>query len=238
MPGKRKRYVSETYAVGRATTRQRLGGQRYARPVARAYRAGPAIRFGGYRRPTMKMEKKFVDLASATYALNTTGSIALIPVVAQGAGESQRIGRKINLMSVQMHGYCLSDTATVTARGRVMIVYDRQPNAALAAITDVLDTISSQSFLNDQNKNRFRVLYNRHYAFSGNITTPATGKEIKIVDEFIKLRKLETTYGVVGTGAIGDIKTGALLLVTVGDVAAGTADANAVLGFRVRFYDP
>ena len=44
-------------------------------------------------------------------------------------------------------------------------------------------------------------------------------------------------YKAAGTGAIGDIEEGALYLVTVGQVAAGTAAAAMRVAFRLRFLD-
>lgn len=196
------------------------------------------VRYGGYRTPASRMERKFVDLNDAVYELSTSGVTTLIPVIPQGAGESQRIGREVQLASVQIHGYCSAKTTTVTSRGRIMLVWDKQPNAALAAVTDILTANSSQALLNDQNKKRFRVLLNEFFVFSGNITTPSTGMEIYPFQRFVKLRKRMITYGTVGTGVIGDIKTGALLLLTTGDIATGTGSAQLQATFRVRFYDP
>jgi len=211
------------------------GGTRYTyRTVPRAL----PMRYGGYRTPAGRLERKFVDTAVATYEMDTTGSVALIATVPQGAGESQRIGREINLHSLQIHGTVQAKTTTTLAAGRFLVVWDKQPNAALAAITDILNTANYYSFLNDQNKKRFKILMNRPFTFSGNSTTPASGNEVQVIDDYIKLKRRQTTYGTVGTGAIGDIKTGALLFVVAGNTAAGTAACTAVCGFRTRFIDP
>jgi len=214
--------------------------------VAAARAANVGLRFGGYgtlgkQRSRIKQEVKYKDLASANYTANTTGSIVLVPdAIAQGAGETARIGREIWLKSVEARGFVTCDSTTTVASVRALLVWDRQPNKALAAVTDILNTIHPDSFLNDQNKARFKILRNWYFIVEGNNTTAGqqTGKCAHPFNEFIKFKKPKrVTYSTAGTGAIGDLNTGALLFVVVGNKAAGTDDAAVVCGFRTRFFD-
>lgn len=179
----------------------------------------------------------FVDLAAAAYACNTTGSITLIATIAQGVTVNTRVGKKAAYKSLQVRGHVVSDVATVTAEAVWMIVYDRKPAGALPAITAILGAANSQAFLNDVNSDRFQIVARRDFGLVGNATTLATGQEFHKVDEYIKLNKRQLEFNALATGAIDDISKGALYLVTVGNVAAGTADAIAVLAFRTRFVD-
>ena len=60
---------------------------------------------------------------------------------------------------------------------------------------------------------------------------------MKSCDWWLDLKSKPVVYKAAGTGAIGDIEEGALYLVTIGQVAAGTAAAAARLAFRLRFLD-
>lgn len=191
--------------------------------------------------PMARKEVNYVDLASAVYAFNTTGSITLIATIAQGAGIQQRVGKRVQLKSIEGRGLVTSDSTATVAGGRMLIVYDKRPTGALPAITDILGSINYYAFNNDDNSGRFLILKNQPFVCTGNNTTAGqiNDSSMQVADFYLKLTKkqLMTTYKAVGTGAIGDIEMGALYLVTVGNVVAGTADCNVTIGFRTRFFD-
>ena len=56
---------------------------------------------------------------------------------------------------------------------------------------------------------------------------------MKSCDWWLDLKSTPVVYKAAGTGAIGDIEEGALYLVTVGQVAAGTAAAAMRVAFRL-----
>lgn len=182
-------------------------------------------------------ESGFIDVASNTYACDTTGTITLLNAIPQGASVNQRVGKRVILKSLQARGALQSGTTTVIADTTVLIIYDRQPGAALPAITDILDTINSRSFNNDGNSDRFKIVRRFDNLMLGNTTAPTTGREGVNFDEFIDLKGMPTVYKALGTGAIADISSGALYLVTVGNLAAGTTAGILVSGFRTRFID-
>jgi len=181
-------------------------------------------------------ENNYVDVAQASYACDTTGSITLINTVAQGASVSQRVGKKWFMKSLQVKGAVSNGTTSTISSPDWLIVYDKRPTGSLPAITDILNTVSSNSFNNDANAGRFRVIRRWSDVLIGNSTTPATGQESKDCDDYIKLN-LPVVNKAAGTGAIADIEEGALYLVTVGDRVAGTTASSASLGFRLRFKD-
>lgn len=193
----------------------------------------------GRRLVKAQSESGFVDFAVCTCPMNTTGSIALIATIAQGTSTSERVGKKIQYKSIQIRGMATADSTTTSAAGAYLIVYDKRPTGSLPAITDILVTANSNSFNNDANSGRFRILKRVDYAFTGNTATAGqnTAKSAYSVNEYLSLKGLKAEYMAAGTGAIGDISLGALYLVTVGNVAAGTADANLSTGARIRFND-
>lgn len=186
-------------------------------------------------RRAMPQEVNYVDLAAATYGLNTTGSITLLATIAQGATVNQRIGKRAYYKSLLLRGSCYSNANTTIADGGFLVVYDKRPTGALPAITDILTSISPNAFMNDNNTGRFEVIRRFDYVFAGNSTTPTTGLEVHNIDEFIKLGKRPITFEALGTGAINDIDMGALYLVTYGSVAAGTGASSLYIAARVRF---
>lgn len=184
-------------------------------------------------------EAKYVDIANTTYALNTTGSINHISIVPQGTTVTSRVGRKCELKYLQVRGAFLTKSTTTFAAYAAYIVWDQQPNKTLPAITDVLDAANAAALPKRENVQRFRILRKWSGVFMGNSTTPSTGAEAVRIDEYFRLPKglviIPTTADT--TGGIGDIITGALYLITVGDLAAGTADGNMNVTMRLGFSD-
>lgn len=186
------------------------------------------------RAPT---EPGYVDTALGNYVFDQTGSIVLLNTVPQGAGVSQRIGKRIALKSLQCRGNWANGTTAVLNDCALLIVYDKRPTGALPAITDILVTANARSFNNDTNSGRFMILKRTDASLLGTPSATGPDRSIKSGDFFLNLRGLPEVFKAAGTGAIGDIEQGALYLVTVGTSAAGTAAAGAALGFRLRYVD-
>ncbi len=202
------------------------------RSGARIIRRTPALVGAG-------RDAGYVDLALATYAMNTTGSITLLATVAQGTTINERVGKKAVWKSLQCRGSISNDTAALVTDVAFLVVYDRRPTGSLPAITDVLETARSNSFNNTQNEGRFRILKRVDHTLVGNSATAGQSTAMTAVnaDFFLDLKSAKIVYKAAGTGAIGDIEEGALYFITVGDIVAGTADANMTVAFRTRFVD-
>lgn len=183
-------------------------------------------------------EDGYVDLAVASYNMDTTGSIALIATVPQGSSVSQRVGKKILWKSMQIRGNVYAGTTAIIPTGTWMIVYDRRPTGSLPAITDILVSANQNSFTNDSNAGRFKILKRMDYQFVGAGNVGTSSDPADVVNEYLKLKNLPCVFKAAGTGAIADIEEGALYLITVGSNAAGaTSGAQAGLAFRVRYVD-
>lgn len=183
-------------------------------------------------------EDGFVDLASAAYNMDTTGTVTLIPTVPQGASVSQRVGKKILWKSMQIRGGVYAQSAAVIPTGAWMIVYDRRPTGSTPAVTDILVSASQSSFTNDANAGRFKILMRRDYQFIGPGNAGTSSDPADVVNEYLKLKNLPCVFKAAGTGAIADIEEGALYLVTVGSNASGAnAACTAGLAFRTRYID-
>lgn len=193
-----------------------------------------ASQSGRQRRVTK--ETGFVDVAQANYVFDTTGSITHINIVPQGTSTSERVGKKIQMKSLQMRGFSLNNASATVNDIAYIIVYDKRPTGTLPAVTDILNTANSASMNKDDNTGRFRIVKRVDRVLVGNTTTFTETTQVS-EDSWISLKNAPVEYMAAGTGAIGDTSLGALYLVTVGSVAAGATAALLSVGIRIRFVD-
>lgn len=220
------------------------GKRKAAEPQARSYKKSKttkAVYQPMYkslnRRGVASRETGFVDLATASYACDTTGTVTLIATIAQGASVNQRVGKKVVLKSLQGRGFMFNGSTATVNDVAFLIVYDKRPTGSLPAVTDILVAATSNAMNNDANSGRFKILKRCDALLAG---IPATSNGVgpaESVDFYMKLNGLQEVFKAAGTGAIGDIEEGAMYLVTVGNVAAGTAAATLQIGLRTRFID-
>ena len=174
--------------------------------------------------------------------------------VQQGAGIPNRIGNKIALKSLRLRGSVQTTGVTtgIQQQARFMIVYDRQVNGVYPTVSNVLSDINTSNvvtpgnYLSSINPNfydRFIVLCDKIFIV-GAVTTGGTElngpTEQKgfIIDEFIKLKGLECQFGTsTNTSPIADLNTGALYLITWGDIINGNEPTYMDMTCRLRFYD-
>lgn len=186
-------------------------------------------------------EAKYVDLAHATYNFDTTGNIVHCSIIPQGSTVGQREGRTCLVTAAHIRGQAYTNTTTLVAGGAMLLVWDNQPNKALAAIDDILDSKSSNSQNKRENVNRFKILRRWNFAFTGNSNTAGqqTATSFQVVDYYVKLPKgcisVYTTADT--TGVIANCIQGALLLVTIGQSGAGAIAPMVACNVRTSFKD-
>lgn len=231
---KRKRVVS--YRNNQyQPPRKRITARRVVTTITRAPTAPAASRgwagFGPWG-ASRSRELKVIDTAPTTVKMGSTGAVTLLNGVATGTDYNTRVGRKIRIRSIFIRGECTPvDATTGASTGRGILFYDSQSNGAGApAITDVLDTSTSISQLNINNRDRFKILWD----FEFNIYNSAVRPNVVYKKKY-KRCNLETIYN--GTGATAaSIQTGGIYLLTTGS----TTDAEGGnFGFtcRIRFSD-
>lgn len=205
-------------------------------------------------------EIKFVDTArrNLTSASAATPPIAdLLFCVVPGSAAYQRIGQRVQLKSLRIRGNIEGVTAyTGVDTGRILVVYDRQPNGAKALWTDVIASVTNAGAtastevdgLNMANRERFQILadeqlyLNGFQSTAGVISTPSfftsTEKNPPMLnfDRFIKLKNLEVHFNNGAAGTVADIQTGAVLMFFA---AGANSDAKWVFeyGSRTRYQD-
>lgn len=209
---------------------------------------GP-YRTGGFYGASVRSpaERKVVDTASATYQVNTTGSVTLINGIATGTDFTNRIGRRVNLTAVQARGFVRpegganSSTALGGYQYRFMLVQDLQNNGSstVPAITDILEEARPDSFMNLNNRERFKVLYDKQGIIGPRVieTTFAVAGSPSASNVNV-YKKCNIPMVFEGTAAtLSSISSGSVYAVWVGSSAANTDDLNATMSYRVRFVD-
>ncbi len=246
----------------RATHRHGLKGQRQLRRPRFRFGAGRSKFQGFGRRPTeigravpgfqrtsgffgrfgaggeLKFHDVDLDDASIDQGATITPSINLI---AQGTTESQRIGRKCTIRSINWRFRLNKSTvtaATATAEIiRVILYLDKQCNGATAAVADILETDDFQSFNNLANKSRFRTLMDRTYvmeaqAGGGDGTTEDYGETI-ISDDLFKKVNIPVEFSAT-TGAITEIRSNNIGVLIISETGGLASFASKI---RLRFSD-
>lgn len=203
-------------------------------------------------------EKKVMATNTGQMVLNSTGSIIALNLIQVGSSMFNRIGRKIEMLSVRIVFDINIPNATRASDidlCKIAIVYDRQTNGAYPALADIFqdtdqtgaNSTTPESGLNMNNRERFVTIMDIKKSMPSATNTagvltdvfPNGSSEWTMVDEFRKLRGLTTHYKADSNPAvIGDIATGALYLVTLGGLVAASENfviANAVV--RLKYTD-
>lgn len=173
-------------------------------------------------------EKKFVD-TNVNTDVTTTATITPINLLATGTDANNRVGRKIELKSVQVRSFFSLEANTINGI-RCMLVYDRQPNGAAPVIGDILATASVTGLLNMDNRDRFLILYDEEIALDA-------GQAQCRFNKVYKKLKLETVFNSTTTATASAVASGMLLYVTIGSTAADVSDVDQNTNIRVRFID-
>ncbi len=200
--------------------------------------------------------RDYVPESFTKITLNDTALLQNLVTVVQGAGIPNRIGNKIALKSLRFRA-SLAPTGNgagqnIPYQTRFMIVYDRQPNGVYPLIGDILGDITVNntiqpgdyiSSINPANFDRFIVLCDKMISIgqtqTGTLGLGQTTESSIGIDEFVKLKGLETVFKTSTTGSpISDIATGAVYLYTQAEVMpSGQEDWCLDAKFRLRYYD-
>lgn len=193
-----------------------------------------------FRAPAREGELKFTT-TSINQDAHTSSTFILLNGTTRGSdADSNRIGRNIQCKSLQWRVAAQNETGNASNGGplRFLLVWDKDPNGVLPAVTDVLETASTSSMTNMANKDRFVILHSEFKTVpSGNATVAVAANESTILFEGYKKLNHKTTYNAGNAGTIADIQHGALYSLVLSDIATGTADWNTDGRIRVRYTD-
>ena len=193
-----------------------------------------AMRTGGWASPSGP-ELKYIDTnagTAITFASSAFATGVLLNGVAQGSDATARIGRKMVMKSLLLRWtWNLGSTSTGGSPVRVMVVYDKQTNAAAPAITDILvaDTFIGQNNLN--NRDRFTVLCDQ-------ISEPiGANGNTSIGGTIYKSLNMETMFNSGNAGTVADITSGSVYLFVAQTGGIGVVNPIFNWRARVRFTD-
>jgi len=199
--------------------------------------------FYGLNNGRSMVERKVIDFPDAVYTINTTSNGFLMNGVGTGTDFNQRIGRRINVTSIQLRGYfdLNQTTSTDIDACRMMIVQDCQPNGVTPNLSDVLTVdptsglVHPNAFMNLNNRERFKVIWDKLISLGcyernvGNIFYNA-----KPYIDVYKRVNIPVEFSATGN-TIGSIATNSILFFIFG--SAGTATWKFSTNARLRFTD-
>ncbi len=210
----------------------------------RAFRPGYDRSVGFYGRYAGSgSEAKFfdTDVADAVVAANMT--VNNLTVIAEGNGESNRIGRKITVKSIHIKGHITlpATTASNATSDNVLckLILDTQTNGTAMVAADLLDTDVINSFNNLANSGRFKVLYQKWFAMNTGGGGVATGAAYIFTEATRQIKVNKRCNHVIeydnsGTdGAIGTVRSNNLYWIT--QSASGLCVIAATV--RLRYTD-
>lgn len=186
----------------------------------------------------VKAEFKTIDNLGVNGAVDTTGSLYLINTCTTGDDITNREGRETLMRSVQVTGITRSTvTNGVRQQHRIMLIYDRQTNAAPPVLLDILAAATVHAPRNLDNRKRFKILMDKKYTVGPDSgVVQQSGESEKIWTFYRKLRH-PCSFNAVNGGTITDFISGSLYLLHLGNIAAGGTAGSYTFSSRVRFTD-
>ena len=194
----------------------------------------------GFGSATKRSEQKNFDanVAAPIVAAQTTAVRSSIFSPDQGTGVSERVGRKVDCTSLSWKwSSSYAPTTAGSSPMRLVVVYDRQPNAALPATTDVFNQDYINAHMNLANSRRFLVIVNEE--FEGmSIQGPNAFFKVGYVNFKRRFKcTLPTEFNDTNGGTIADITTGSFIAFTWQNGNIITAAPTDTLDFRIRYTD-
>lgn len=227
-------YSAPVQAMAKRTAR-RIAYSRGARQaLAAAYR-----RVGRRRILRSGPEWKTID-KEISVDVNYDGGVNnlyLLNPIARGDDYTERIGRTVTLKSLQIKAQMyVTPTTGVDQVGRMLVVYDKQPNASAVTAAQLFNASADSTrpfqFRNLENRERFVVLADVTKTLSASAESGS-----KAFFKIYKKLNLPMTFNSGDAGTIADIVTGSIYVVCTGSEASGATDAFCVGESRIRFID-
>lgn len=184
-------------------------------------------------------QEKFIIQGETGLGTPSAGGVwNFIGGVTQGTDYTQRIGRTYIMDSLEFFYTAYpnpSGTSDSADTHRIMIVYDKQSNGSTPATTDLLDSNNFTEFLNQNNRDRFDVLFEKYidleaYTYTAGALTSGSPKQ-HTHKCTIELDELVTCSGT--TSGISSISTGALWFFVISAQGSWAATFNS----KIKFFD-
>jgi len=178
-------------------------------------------------------EKKYLDTQGSASSVDTVASLVLLNGCVPGSDAINRIGRRIHIKSLYLRAVLSAGATPTNARCRIMIVYDKQSNGAVAVATGangVLNTNTVTAANNLNSRGRYVTL------LDWMPVVDVSG--MQLLPKVVYLRKnIDTVYNAGTAGTIADISTGSIYLLLLSNLAAGATAPVLDYTCRLRFED-
>lgn len=166
--------------------------------------------------------------------ISDTGSLFPLNNMAQGSDINQRVGRKVDMVSVSCNLQWLQSDAS--NRLRLLLVYDKMNSGSTPAFSDVMVTQGGSSNIfshpNVANLERFVILYDQLRSVQAPGTAYPTTPQEWNVKWSRSLKGKETVFNSSGT----NFEKGGLYLMAISDSAA-VAHPSIYGTLRVKYFD-
>lgn len=169
--GKRERdWLARSPYAKRMMVKTKTWRPRYPRRITPAVIAPKELKF---------VDSSFNGSVSNSWNLAAPTSIGALNAIAQGTGESERIGRKVSNNSIHIRGQLAISPATPQSRlVRILVVKDSQTNGAPLSPTDVIASSGTafaiHGWRNLETVSRFNVLVDKTFALNPDISFDGT----------------------------------------------------------------
>jgi len=214
-------------------SKNKQAAARAAVAAARATLISSRRRYGtSSRRRNRGPELKFLEPSGSVIVAGqaTHTQLALNTGINQGDDITNRTGRKIMMKSIYVRfNSCFTSTTAGSSAIRIMIVYDKQPNAAQYAVTDLLSSNVITGMINLDNRERFLVLCDQ--------VVPVHSATDPLNFVWYKKVNLPVIYNGTNGGTIADITTGTLTAQICQQNGIITNAPTNTFRARIRFED-
>jgi len=195
-------------------------------PVSGSFRSRQMVPIG---------ELKNVD-TSISGTVNTSGTavtLGVLNLIAQGPGQTERIGRRVTLRTLQIRLVITMQTSSVGASPfRLLVVFDRQNNAASTSVLSVVNTDTMLSFKNLSNERRFLTLMDEWIPAIG-----TGGPQSICVTRYIKMNNLVQEFNTGASALVSSITTGSISAFLWQNGTITTAAPEYKFDARLRYVD-
>lgn len=176
-------------------------------------------------------EFKYVD-KEGTQSITNASAFVLLNGLTKGNGSSNRIGRSIKIMSLEL-SFILSKNISDTNQEfvRVALLLDKEPNGATPSFLDVWESNTNYICTPRNLDNRKRFVIMKDYV----LPLPVSGGTQAYYKTLYKKMEMHTIYDNSDAGTIADISSNALYLVFVSD--SSTDNPSITYYNRLRYID-
>lgn len=180
--------------------------------------------------------------------MSTSAVITCVSQMSQGTAATQRIGLKVSPRSIRLKGHISMDESAfgdVTNVIRLMLIWDREFNGGLPALTDILENTGQPEYSMPKwnTRRRFKILWDKTIwlgsaaAWGGSsVYTSITNKFAQNIDVYKKLHRMGTSFFQGSSNTNADAYNGQLLFVYLSDSSA-IPHPDIWMQFRYRYTD-